>query len=150
VVASVWDGTATAPEAAVAAAARDVLATLGTPWQRRGAPAASAAGTPIAGTPIDVSTPAFTSPADRELIAMARITAQDGQQRAADVEWDDPSDMEDARIRVRNHLGADRVPVQALIWRAARSGGVPLGSSGSRQGYELRFSRSKSKATAST
>jgi hypothetical protein len=79
------------------------------------------------------------------LAGIADAVAADGQQRAADIEWSDPEDMELARIDIREALIASDSPVRPWIWNATTSGGIALTAAGRNTGYELRFSRAHAK-----
>jgi hypothetical protein len=78
-----------------------------------------------------------------ELMGVVRLVAADGQQRAAQIDWVDPEDMEVARIHIRDQAETEGLNVQPWTWRQATSGGRPLTESGKLLGYELRFSRHK-------
>jgi hypothetical protein len=78
------------------------------------------------------------------LVEMARVTADDGRQRAAEVDWGSPDELEHARVSLRNAVRAEGLPVDPWIWNAQTSGGRALSESGKRLGYELRVSRRSS------
>jgi hypothetical protein len=85
----------------------------------------------------------MTVAGDSRLLELAVQVAADGRQRAADIEWTDPEQMDEIRVALRNTLGASATPVRPWIWNATSSGGKALTDSGRRLGYELRFSRSR-------
>src|SRR5262249_14490821 len=81
------------------------------------------------------------TPPDPRLVAIALETARDGKQRAADVQWASPTNLEAARLALRNELNDAAIPVQPWIWKQSTSGGTALTNAGRRVGVELRFSR---------
>jgi hypothetical protein len=83
------------------------------------------------------------TPPDPQLVAIALETARDGKHRAADVEWDSPTNLEGARLALRNQLNDTAIPVQPWIWKQSTSGGTALTNAGCRLGVELRFSRKR-------
>ena len=93
-------------------------------------------------------TPTVSAPAEPDqtteltsLLAIAELVAGDGQQRAADIDWTDPQDMEETRVALRDALITDESPVRPWIWNAQSSGGKPLTEGGAVHGLELRLSR---------
>ncbi len=109
-VTTVWnEDTAPADEAALARSLVMLLASLGTPWRRDTGPRGNV--------------PQQRVPARDDLAVLARAVAQDGQQRAAEIDWDDPSAMENARLDLGYAVRAEGIPVQPWISHRASSGG---------------------------
>jgi hypothetical protein len=97
----------------------------------------------------EVSTepPAAVSELDAAL-QLAVLVQRDGQQRAVDADVEDPEELDELRLEVRDHCtsglkvdGEELTHVRPWIWSAATSGGRPLTTGGERTGYELRLSR---------
>jgi hypothetical protein len=98
-------------------------------------------------TSVTARPPAKSSDLDAAL-RIAALVQRDGDQRALEVDVDDPEDLEELRLELRDHLssglqvdGERLTHVRPWIWSAATSGGRPLTSCGEQTGYELRVSR---------
>lgn len=107
-------------EQAVVAYIQDVLRESAQPW---------------------VPTVASTKPDNSQLMAVAAEVHADGIQRAANVKWANPEDIEIARLSLRDELQRQGSSVRPWVWNARTSGGQALTATGVEQGYELRFSR---------
>ncbi|HET7431256.1 MAG TPA: hypothetical protein VFJ89_07100 [Nocardioides sp.] len=119
-------------------AARDLIASLGTPW----ADWRTGWMTQVARA-IEASEPATTQDDLWELIV---ATAEDGEQRASDAHTDSGESLEDLRDRARELIiaspeGSATKRVVPWIWSSQTSGGQPLTSAGEALGAELRLSR---------
>ncbi len=106
-------------------------------------PGAAAKGTSAGPAPATTDA-GFTSGVD--LLAMARATAADGEQRAVGAA--SPTELEDLRDTARsqiNELAADDPTrfVLPWLWKAQQTDGRALTPEGEEFGYELRFSRYK-------
>ena len=76
---------------------------------------------------------------------LARLTAQDGQQRALDYAAGSLGELQELRLAVRDEFrrpGSPLGSVMPWLWDASTSGGQALTEAGRVHGYELRFSRS--------
>jgi hypothetical protein len=98
-------------------------------------------------TVVTTGPPADSSDLDAAF-RIAALVQVDGEQRALEVEVDDPEDLEELRLELREHLsaglqvdGQQLTHVRPWIWSAATSGGRPLTTCGEETGYELRVSR---------
>lgn len=152
IVRTLWGASALADERAVAGMLLRVIATLGTPasaWraavgQEEAQPAAAA--TPPSRPS---SVPSLTSSnAVDDAVAAARLTSDDGLQRAVELEQRSLEALQDLRFHVRRRLcdGPPDSPLRRVmpwLWNADSSGGTPLTISGAKNGYELRLSRYK-------
>jgi hypothetical protein len=78
-----------------------------------------------------------------DLHDVAAAVENDGKQRAVNISWANPDDMERVRLDLRNQLIAAGSSVRPWTWRAATSGGTALTPTGAELGYELRLSRYK-------
>ncbi len=104
---------------------------------------------PAAVDPAPVTTEPPPRTSDLEAAThVAAMVQQDGKQRAIHAEVDDPEDLEELRLDLRDHLsagleldGQQLGHVRPWIWSAATSGGQPLTRLGEQTGYELRMSR---------
>jgi hypothetical protein len=134
---ALWGPAAPADETATAAYLIDLLNQLHRPWNPASAVQPGRPDT-IGHTDVEVT---VSTAGTAALMALAHQVAEDGTQRAADVDWTDPEQMELARLVVREQSARTGLRVQPWIWRAATSGGHPLTDSGRRLGYELRISR---------
>ncbi len=119
-------------------AARELIASLGTPWTdwRAGWM------TEIARA-VEAMEPAVTRDDLWELIV---ATADDGKQRASDARTESGESLEDLRDRARELIiaapeGSATKHVLPWIWSSQTSGGQPLTSAGEQLGAELRLSR---------
>jgi hypothetical protein len=77
---------------------------------------------------------------------LARLTAQDGQQRALDYAAGSLGELQELRLAVRGEFRRPESPLKSVtpwLWDAATSGGQALTEAGRVHGYELRFSRSR-------
>jgi hypothetical protein len=77
---------------------------------------------------------------------VARLTAQDGQQRAMDYAAGSLGELQELRLAVRDEFRRPESPLREVtpwLWSEATSGGQPLTPAGRVHGYELRFSRSR-------
>ena len=75
---------------------------------------------------------------------LARLTAQDGQQRALDYAAGSLGELQELRLAVRDEFRRPESPLGSVtpwLWDAATSGGQALTEAGRVHGYELRFSR---------
>jgi hypothetical protein len=150
IVRTLWGASALADERAVAGMLLRVIATLGTPpsaWraavgQEEAQPAAAAR---PPSTPS--SEPSLTSSnAVDDAVVAARLTSDDGRQRAVELEQRSLEALQDLRLHVRRRLCAEPLDsplrrVMPWLWNADSSGGTPLTNSGAENGYELRLSR---------
>ena len=100
------------------------------------APAAPTAVAPEARQSVDVA---------EDPVQLARKTAEDGEQRAIEIDADRPEALENARIQLRDELALhpDTGRVQVWTWREATSGGSAMTELGRTKGYELRLSRTR-------
>jgi hypothetical protein len=105
----------------------------------------SATHTTIEGS--SVAERATPSHLDAALDVAAKVQ-RDGQQGAVEVDVDDPEELEELRLEVRDHLasrlrvdGEQLTHVRPWIWSGPTSGGRPLTRGRQRTGYELRISR---------
>lgn len=137
---SVWDRTAPPDETATATAVLELLDDLHLPWQPSAATPGRTAAAPRIPARVDVPS-AVTDSTFAALTALADQVAADGTQRAADIDWRDPEQMELARLELRDACVRTGLRVQPWIWRGTTSGGRPRTDSGQRLGYELRISR---------
>ena len=133
----VWADEAPAATAYVEAA-RELIASLGTPWTEWRAGWMSGVASAVA-----ASEPAETRDILWGLIA---ATAADGKQRASDAHTESGESLEDLRDRARELIIAapeDSASKRVLpwIWSSQTSGGQPLTSAGEDLGAELRLSR---------
>jgi hypothetical protein len=119
----VWAG-ATGSAAALHGALRETVATIGTSWTMwRGKTVSD-----------------LTALSAR----LAKLTAQDGQQRALDYAAGSLGELQELRLAVRYEFRRPESPLGVVtpwLWDAATSGGQPLTEAGRVHGYELRFSR---------
>lgn len=122
-------------ECSLATFIMDLLSGLSEPW-------ISQATTAVDIEPARGATEAVAVP-NADLQAIAEAVGDDGKQRAAEIEWSDPEDMERARVEMRDFLISSGSLVRPWTWRATTSGGRALTRSGEAVGYELRFSRSR-------
>jgi hypothetical protein len=136
VVRATWMDSNDDTEAYAASVLVDLLDRLGERWTAL--PASTTAPQP---TPSEA-----VAQASEQLLAVAHLVADDGRQRAANVDWPDADVMDDTRLHLRDDLRGRGIPVQPWIWRAATSGGRALTESGQRYGYELRLSRIRAQA----
>jgi hypothetical protein len=97
--------------------------------------------------PVTTGPPADSSDLDAAL-RVAALVQGDGDQRALELDVDDPEDLEELRLELRDHLasgleidGEPLTHVRPWTWSAATSGGRPLTQLGEQTGYELRISR---------
>jgi hypothetical protein len=75
---------------------------------------------------------------------LAKLTAQDGQQRALDYAAGSLGELQELRLAVRDEFRRPGSPLGAVtpwLWHADTSGGQALTEAGKVHGYELRFSR---------
>jgi len=75
----------------------------------------------------------------------ARLTAQDGRERALDYAAGSLGELQELRVAVLYEFRRPESPLRAItpwLWDAATSGGQALTEAGRVHGYELRFSRS--------
>jgi hypothetical protein len=75
---------------------------------------------------------------------LAKLTAQDGQQRALDYAAGSLGALQELRLAVRDEFRRPESPFGAVtpwLWNAETSGGQALTEAGRVHGYELRFSR---------
>ncbi len=75
---------------------------------------------------------------------LAKLTAQDGQQRALDYAAGSLGALQELRLAVRDEFRRPGSPLGVVtpwLWDAATSGGQALTEAGRVHGYELRFSR---------
>jgi hypothetical protein len=93
--------------------------------------------------PAPVAAPVSETAALSEALVLARRTAQDGQQRAVHVGFQDLQAMEDFRVALRDRIAMDEGLAHVLpwLWNVASSGGSALTAEGAEHGYELRLSR---------
>jgi hypothetical protein len=103
-------------------------------------------------SPAVVATGANGPPAESSdlgaALHVAALVQEDGKPRGLETDVDDPEDLEELRLELRDVLsaglevdGEQLTHVRPWIWSAASSGGRPLTTSGERTGYELRVSR---------
>jgi hypothetical protein len=119
-------------------AARELIASLGTPWTEW-----RAGWMTEVARAVEVSAPAVTRDDLWELIV---ATAEDGKQRAADARTESGEGLEDVRDRARELIlaapeGSATKHVLPWIWSSQTSGGQPLTPAGEELGAELRVSR---------
>ncbi len=77
---------------------------------------------------------------------VAKLTAQDGQQRALDYAAGSLGELQELRLAVRGEFRRPESPLGSVtpwLWNEATSGGKALTEAGRVHGYELRFSRSR-------
>ncbi len=77
---------------------------------------------------------------------LAKLTAQDGQQRALDYAAGSLGALQELRLAVRDEFRRPESPLGSVtpwLWNAETSGGTALTEAGKVHGYELRFSRAK-------
>lgn len=77
---------------------------------------------------------------------LARLTAQDGQQRALDHAAGSLGQLQELRLAVREEFRRPESPLSSVtpwLWDASTSGGQALTEAGRVHGYELRFSRAR-------
>ena len=82
----------------------------------------------------------LTAPSAR----LAKLTAQDGQERALDYAAGSLGELQELRLAVRDEFRRPESRLGAVtpwLWDAATSGGQALTEAGRVHGYELRFSR---------
>jgi hypothetical protein len=119
----------------------DFLGALATPWKH---PYPNdRAPKPRTPAPSSIVSLDETVSPSTDLHDVAAAVANDGKQRAVDISWEDPDDMERFRLDLRNQLIAAGSSVRPRTWRAATSGGTALTPMGAELGYELRLSRYK-------
>lgn len=119
-------------------AARELIASLGTPWTQW-----RAGWMTEVARAVETEEPAVTRDGLWELIV---ATADDGKQRASDELMDSGEGLEDLRDRARDLIiaspeGSATKHVLPWIWSSQTSGGQPLTSAGELLGAELRLSR---------
>jgi hypothetical protein len=119
-------------------AARELIASLGTPWTEWRAEWM----TEVARA-VEASKPAVTRD---DLWQLISATADDGKQRASDAHTGSGESLEDFRDRARELIlaapeGSATKHVLPWIWISETSGGRPLTSGGEELGAELRLSR---------
>ena len=121
---AVWSG-ATGPTGALYAALRETVASIGTSWTMWR----------------EKTLNDLTAKAAR----LARLTAQDGRERALDYAAGSLGELQELRLAVRYEFRRPESPLGSVtpwLWDAATSGGQALTEAGRVHGYELRFSRS--------
>ena len=77
---------------------------------------------------------------------LAKLTAQDGQQRALDYAAGSLGALQELRLAVRDEFRRPESRLGSVtpwLWNAETSGGTALTEAGKVHGYELRFSRAK-------
>jgi hypothetical protein len=96
---------------------------------------------------VPIEPPGAASDLDAAL-HLAALVQRDGEQRAVEADVEDPEDLDELRLEVRDHLasglrvdGEQLTHVRPWIWSAATTDGQPLTRAGERTGYELRLSR---------
>jgi hypothetical protein len=120
-----WSGS-TGPVGALHHALREAVASIGSPWTMWR----------------EKTLNDLTAKAAR----LARLTVQDGRERALDYAAGSLGELQDLRLAVRDEFRRPESPLRSVtpwLWDASTSGGQALTEAGRVHGYELRFSRSR-------